>query len=122
MNYSHLATKLRNKITRFLGILSEKLDKTARRFVQEGLHGIMASQSVLLTEIGRQQESRVSLKKIEERFSRQLIKPKIWSYMHSAILSLAGNRIQQNTLLILDLSEVRKKYAEKMEYNTSDFG
>lgn len=79
MNFSHLANKLRSKITRFSGILSQDLDKTARRFVREAVYGIMASQSVMLTEIGRQLESRVSLKKIEERFSRQLVKPGIWA-------------------------------------------
>jgi hypothetical protein len=46
------------------------LDKTAKRFVGEAVYGIMASQSVMLTEIRRQQESGISLKKIEERFSR----------------------------------------------------
>jgi hypothetical protein len=78
----------------------------------------MASQSVMLTEIGRQLESRVSLKKIEERFSRQLIKAGIWGSIHRHILSLASNRIKDKTLLILDLSDVKKKYAEKMEYLT----
>ena len=78
MNFSNLANKLRIKITRFSGILSQDLDKSARRFVGEAIYGIMASQSVMLTEIGRQQESSVSLKKTEERFSRQLIKPGIW--------------------------------------------
>ena len=116
MNYSHLATKLRNKITRFSGILSEKLDKTARRFVQEALYGIMASQSVMLTEMGRQLSSHVSLKKIEERFSRQLIKKRIGQCLQEKILAMAGERIQEKTLLILDLSDIKKKYAEKMEY------
>ncbi len=118
MNFSHLANKLRSKITRFSGILSQDLDKTARRFVQEAVYGIMASQSVMLTEIGRQLESRVSLKKIEERFSRQLIKPGIWGCLHRRLLSLASNQVKDNTLLILDLSDVKKKYAEKMEYLT----
>ncbi len=118
MNFSHLANKLRSKITRFSGILSLDLDKTARRFVKEAIYGIMASQSVMLTEIGRQLESRVSLKKIEERFSRQLIKAGIWGSIHRHILSLASNRIKDKTLLILDLSDVKKKYAEKMEYLT----
>ena len=59
---------------------------------------------------------RVSLKKIEERFSRQLIKPEIWGCLHRRILSMASNRVKDNTLLILDLSDVKKKYAEKMEY------
>ena len=118
MNYSHLATKLRNKITRFSGILSEKLDKTARRFVQEALYGIMASQSVMLTEIGRQLSSNVSLKKIEERFSRQLIKTRIGHCLQERILAMAGERIKEKTLLILDISDIKKKYAEKMEYLT----
>jgi hypothetical protein len=116
MYFSQIANKLRSKITKFSGILSEKLDKTARRFVQEALYGIMASQSVLLTEIGRQMESRISLKKIEERFSRQLIKSKIWHCLQESILSLARDRIKEDTLLILDLSDIRKRYAEKMEY------
>ena len=116
MNFSHLANKLRSKITRFSGILTQDLDKTARRFVKEAVYGIMASQSVMLTEIGRQLESRVSLKKIEERFSRQLIKPGIWASIHQRILSQASNRVKDSTLLILDLSDIKKKYAEKMEY------
>ena len=116
MNFSHLANKLRSKITKFSGILSRDLDKTAGRFVKEAVYGIMASQSVMLTEIGRQLESTVSLKKIEERFSRQLIKPRIWDRLHERILSLASNRVKEKTLLILDLSDLKKKYAEKMEY------
>jgi hypothetical protein len=116
MNFSILANKLRNKITRFSGILSQDLDKTARRFVGEAVYGIMASQSVMLTEMGRQQESSISLKKIEERFSRQLIKPGIWSCLHQRILSMASSRVKDKTLLILDLSDLKKKYAEKMEH------
>jgi len=116
MNFSHLANKLRSKITRFSGILSQDLDKTARRFVRESVYGIMASQSVMLTEIGRQLESRLSLKKIEERFSRQLIKPGIWASIHSRVLSMARTRIKEDTLLILDLSDLKKKHAEKMEH------
>jgi hypothetical protein len=116
MNFSHLANKLRGKITRFSGILSQDLDKTAKRFVREAVYGIMASQSVMLTEIGRRLESHVSLKKIEERLSRQLIKYRIWGCIHQRILSLACNWVKDKTLLILDLSDVKKKYAEKMEY------
>ena len=116
MNFSHLAIKLRYKITKFSGILSKELDKTAGRFIQEAIYGIIASESVMLTEIGRQLESRVSLKKIEERFSRQLIKPGIWSCLQKSILSLASERVKEKSLLILDISDIKKKYAEKMEY------
>jgi len=116
MNFSHLANKLRSKIAKFSGILSIELDKTAGRFIKEAVYGIIASQSVMLTEIGRQLESKVKLKKIEERFSRQLNKPQIWESVHQQILSLARSRINKDTLLILDLSDIHKPYAEKMEY------
>ena len=116
MNFSQLANKLRSKITKFSGILSVDLDKTCRRFLQEAVYGIIASQSVLLTEIGRQLESHISLKKIEERFCRQLIKPQIWERVHKRLLSPAAKHIKDRTLLILDLSDLKKKYAEKMEY------
>lgn len=116
MNFSHLANKLRNKITKFSGILSIDLDKTAGRFIKEAIYGIIASQSVMLTEIGRQLESKVRLKKIEERFSRQLNKSQIWERVHRQILSLARSRVTKDTLLIFDLSDIHKPYAEKMEY------
>ena len=116
MNFSHLANKLRYKITKFSGIVSKGLDKTARRFIQEAVYGIIASESVMLTEMGRQLETSVSLKKVEERFSRQLLKPGIWDCLQSRILSLASERVKERTLLILDLSDLKKKYAEKMEY------
>ena len=53
MDFSVIATKLRGKITKFSGILSSKLDKTAGRFIKEAVYGILASQSVMLTEIAR---------------------------------------------------------------------
>ena len=116
MDFSVIATKLRSKITKFSGILSSKLDKTAGRFIKEAIYGILASQSIMLTEIGRQLESKVSLKKIEERFSRQLKKLQLWEEIHQQILTLAKDRINENTLLILDLGDIHKPYAEKMEY------
>jgi len=116
MNFNLIALKLRSKITKFSGILSKKLDKTAGRFIREAIYGIMASQSVMLTEIGRQLESKISLKKIEERFSRQLYKSEIWQHIHDSVLKMAREHIKDDTLLILDLSDIKKKYAEKMEY------
>ena len=51
MHFSHLANKLRSKITKFSGLLSQDLDKTARHFIKEAVYGIMTSQSVMLTDM-----------------------------------------------------------------------
>ena len=116
MNYSKLASKLRTKIGKFSGYVSDGLDKTAQKFINESIYGIIFSQSVMLTEIGRSLETAVSLKKIEERFCRQLKKEGIWENIHRKILTDAAPRIGDDSLLILDLSDLYKKYAEKMEY------
>jgi hypothetical protein len=116
MQYSQLASKLRGKINEFSGYVSTHLDKTARRFVGEAIYGILYSQSVMLTEIGRSLQTEVPLKKIEDRFCRQLIKPDLWQAIHRQVLADAGPRIDEDTLLILDLSDVTKSYARKMEY------
>jgi hypothetical protein len=116
MDFSLIARRLREKIVRISGELSKKLDKTARRFVSEAVYGILSSQTVLLTELGRSLEGDVTLKKIIERFCRQLGKASLWLSIHKQLLSQVSWRIADKTLLILDISDIQKRYARKMEY------
>jgi len=116
MSYSLFAIKLRNKISRFSGELSKNLDKSCQRFIRESIYGILSQESVMLTEISRSLNSSVPLKKIEERFCRQLAKPKIQQTIHDQIARQASSQITEDSLLILDISDVKKQYAKKMEY------
>ena len=116
MNYIKTARKLSNKINEFSGYVSTKLDKTAKRFISEAIYGIISSQSVLLTEIGRSIESDVSLKKTEDRYCRQLRKKDIWENIHKNILEQSSPKITGDSLLILDLGDIKKTYAKKMQY------
>ncbi len=72
MDYSIIARKLRERIAVFSGELSRGLPKVARRFTGEMLYGIQASRSVVLTKIGRTLQEETSIKKVQERLSRQL--------------------------------------------------
>jgi len=116
MDFTKTASGLRAKVIRFSGELSQRMGKTATRFITEAVYGIMASKSVLLTEIGRTLEEDVALKKIEERFCRQLGKQGLWNQIHKSLVEQASNKINDDTLLVLDISDIQKKYAEKMEY------
>ena len=60
MDYSRMARKLRAKIAGFSGELSDGLPKVARRLVREMVYGIQASQSVVLTKVGRTFEAHYS--------------------------------------------------------------
>jgi len=116
MYYAKTASKLRALILRFSGELSSGLPKPARRFVAEMLYGIQARQSVRLTEIGRALGEKISLRKTEYRLCRQLQRPGLWERLTQRLGRLAAGRIQDLTLLILDLTDVSKRYAKRMEY------
>lgn len=116
MHYAKTASKLRELILRFSGELSAGLPKPARRFVAEMLYGLQARQSVRLTEIGRALGEPLSLKKTEDRLCRQLRRSGLWETLTARILRMVASRVHDRTLLILDLSDISKKYARKMEY------
>ena len=40
----------------------------------------------------------------------------MWERLTGTLCRMAASRIQEMTLLILDLSDISKKYARKMEY------
>jgi hypothetical protein len=116
MDYNRMARKLREKIGRFSGELSEGLSKTAGRFVSEMVYGIQASQSVVLTKIARTLEEPISIKKLEERLSRQLLRKGLGHKIQRNLLTMGSALVSKDTLLILDPSDIRKKYAKKMQY------
>jgi len=116
MYFAKIAQKLREQMVRFSGELSAGLPKVVRRFVAEMIFGIQARGSVRLTEVGRALGERISLKKTEERLSRQLGRKRLDREIQRRLIEHAAPRIEDDTLLVLDLSEVTKKYAEKMEY------
>ena len=109
------AAKTRAHLQAFSGRLSAKLCKPARRFVGEALHGIAARGSVRLSEIGRSLEEPIPLLKTETRLSRNLARPELAS-IGDAVLAEGAGRIGARTLLVLDLSDIAKPYAQKMEH------
>lgn len=116
MNSTRIASNLRNRIGRFSGDVSKGLCLPAQRFVSEMVYGIQASESVLLTEVGRSLEEAIAIKKTEERLSRNLMRPELEQTVGDNVLRMGSGHIGQDTLLIIDPSDLSKKYAKKMEY------
>lgn len=110
------ASKVRALMGQFSGNVSAGLCKVARRLVEEVIYGVSARQSVRLTEIGRALEERIPLAKTENRLSRNLDREDVGQTVAAAVLQEGVQRIKDRTLLVLDLSDLTKPYAEKMEY------
>jgi hypothetical protein len=107
---------MRAHLDDFSGRLSAGLSKPARRFVSEALYGIAARGSVRLAEIGRALEETIALIKTETRLSRNLGRPELRAHLGAAVLREGGARIGARTLLVLDISDIAKPDAEKMQY------
>jgi hypothetical protein len=116
MDCARIAQKLREQMVRFSGELSCGFPKVVGRFITEMVYGVQARQSVRLTEVSRALDEPIPVKKTVERLSRQLGNRKLWAGLTSRLLRLAAERIGETTLLILDISDVHKKYAKKMEH------
>lgn len=116
MNATKVARNLRTRIGRFSGDLSKGLCVKAQRFVAEMVYGIQASESVMLTEVARTLEEATSIKKTQERLSRNLQRPELGETVQDNLLRMAEGHIGEDTLLIIDPSDLSKKYAKKMEY------
>ncbi len=116
MYYAKTASKLRELIIKFSGELSVGWPKVARRFLAEAIYGIQARQSVHLTEIARALGEKIALKKTQYRLSRQLGRGDLERRVLNGICQMGAQRVEKKTLLIIDLSDIRKKYARKMEH------
>lgn len=115
MILAQTATKIRRQMAEFSGKLSRGLNKPARRFVFEMIYGIQARQSVHLTEVGRSLEETIPLIKTENRLSRNLANKNIRPRLQDAVAKEGAYRIKEDTLLALDITDIVKPYAKKME-------
>jgi len=116
MNYAKTVHKLREQIIKFSGELSFGWPKVMQRFIVEALYGIQARQSVRLTEIARSLEEKIPLRKTQYRLCRQLGRWGLWRKITDSLCHMASSRVEEDTLLVLDISDIAKKYARRMEY------
>lgn len=111
-----IGIKLREQIEKFSGELSISFGRVSRRFVRECLYGIISSGSVRLTQIARNLDEKVSIKKTHERLCRNLGKAGLEKEIEGAVLESASSYIKEDTLIVVDPSDIVKPYGRKMEY------
>ena len=116
MHDSKVRSRLKAQLTKFCTDLCGGLSKPLGKFVAEMLYGIQSSQDVKLSNIGRALGEAIPLIRTEKRLSRNLKHPELEAELTTKLVEMASARIQQDTVLALDLSDIRKEYAQKMEH------
>jgi hypothetical protein len=113
---SKLRSRLKAQLTKFSSELCEGLSRPLEKFVGQMLFGIQASQDVKLSNISRSLKEEIPLIKTEDRLSRNLKAVELEAELTPQLAKVASRRVEANTVLCLDLSDIRKEYAKKMEY------
>ncbi len=102
---------------RAIGVtLSVGLGKVASRLVIDMLTGMLISGSVRLTEIARALDESIPLHSTHKRLSRNLGNPRIGAVVADNLLKAGALTLRDDALLVIDVFDVVKQYAEKMEY------
>ena len=116
MNSAKVASNIREQMRQFSGKVSVGLPKTAARLVREVLStGCRVGDrcgSVRLPERWK----RGSGSKVVDRLSRQLNRKGLRERVRENLLERAAPRVEAETLLLVDPTDLSKPYARKMQY------
>lgn len=114
MNMPQINSRLRAQMEGFLGNLS--VAKTARRFSLEAVYGIVARQSLRLSEIARSLHEPTALIQTEKRLSKQAARPGLADAISDHVVAHGARRVGRDTLLVIDPSDLAKRHARSMEH------
>jgi len=84
--------------------------------IEQIIYGIQAAKDVKLSSITRALGEETALKKTSERLSRNLGTPGMGEKINEILARHAGQRVREDTLILIDPSDIRKDYAKKMPY------
>ena len=113
---SKTAGKIKTQITRFSKRLSSGLNKPKGKFLRQIIYGIQESCDIKLTNIGRSLVEEISLKKTEDRLSRQINNGDLTEFLNKKLVQEGKWWIKEETVLALDLSDISEEYSKKQEF------
>jgi hypothetical protein len=114
-NYNTLGHNLKRGIFNFCGKLSKGFGRPIQKFVMDMVYGLIAGKSCHLTEISRKLNENIALDKTVERLSRNLMTFDGGEELHEYYFQTVKKNFDDNTVLIIDDSDISKTCSSKLE-------
>lgn len=111
-----LSDTLCQQVRSFAQKLARTLSKPQQKFVQQMLYGILAAKDIKLSSIVRVLAENIKPIKTENRLSRQNQNPELGFVLQQNLTADSKTWIHDDTVLAIDISDVAKPYAQKMEF------
>ncbi len=116
INYSRLGYEIKRDLSNFSSKISKSLKRPKEKFVQQMVYGILASNSVHLSEISRSLKETITLKKTIERISRNLHDFEDSQTVMDNYLSMVKQHVKEDySVIVIDNSDITKPASKSME-------
>lgn len=113
---SRISDKVKSEIEHFSQLITQGLTKPKKKFISQMLFGIQASRDIKLSNIARSLSEDIKLIKTENRLSRNAQSLDLTAQLNGDIVKRASKRVLPDTVIALDLSDIYKPFAKKMDY------
>jgi len=112
---NHFLHNLQVKLWQKTEEVTKSLSVKERKFTRDLIKGIIQSKSCILRQIAQSHKETISIEDTCKRYRRHLSKPDISRTLSENHLRQQCRKVNQDSLIIFDPSDIRKKYAQKME-------
>lgn len=119
MNDSTVAFRAKEQLGKFLGKVFTHFSRPKKKFLADMLYGIQASGDTMLSSVMRAINDDSDMRHaIEKRLSRNVADEKIGEDIDRAILAEGAKHVRDDTLILVDPTEIRKEFGIHMEHVT----
>ena len=119
MNDSIIAFRAKEQLGKFLGKVFAHFSKPRKKFLADMLYGIQASGDTQLSSVMRAVNDDPDMRHaVEKRLSRNVANEDIGDEIDRAILAEGARHVRDDTLILVDPTEIRKGFGLRMEHVT----
>jgi hypothetical protein len=115
VNYNSLGNNFKRGIVNFCCKLSNGFSRPIQKFIADMVYGLIAGKSCFLTEIARNLNEHISLDKVVERLSRNLMNFDGGRNLFENYFGSVKKYFDESTVLIIDDGDVSKPHSAKLE-------
>lgn len=118
INYNTLKGNLKRGLENYSQKISKGLGRPEFKFIFQMIYGLTTAQSCKLSEISRKLNEDILLKKTVDRLSRNLNNFSNQTLLTENYIETIKSNLDDESVIIIDGSDITKKYATEMEHLT----
>lgn len=106
---------VQEKLSNFIKKITTGVNRPVAKFIRDMVSGICSSATPSVHGIAQHIQDRISTKKTSERLYRNLGRKGLFLFLIDALMDIVCPKLKDDSIIIVDESDIEKPYAKKME-------